>query len=198
MNATARTFLLLMGGMGLSLGAFTYIESIDGDLSDDYLAPTVLNVVVGDNILEGTLDGGTTDLDLFRLYVPVGLKITAIMLESASGGGDGGSFLGMQPGSTLSSAPSNTFGDYIGYGLLSSSSIGTDYLPVITVPTIAALPPFYGAESLESGDYAGWLNETGDSSTYRLNFVAVKVPEPSSLTLLTLSGFFLAQKRRRS
>jgi len=191
-------FIFAFGFSFSPLYALSHIEATDGDLSDDYLAPTIINITLGDNILEGGLDGGTTDLDLFRLSVPRGLEISAIILEAASGGGGGGSFLGLQPGSTLSSAPSNNFADFIGYGLIPASSVGTDYLPVITLPAISTLPPFYGAESLEAGDYAGWLNETGDSSTYRLNFVATQVPEPSSISLLTVSCLYLVCRKRRA
>lgn len=191
-----KLLLLSIGFSIASLDAFVHIESLDGDLSDDYTSPTVLNVTLGDNILDGSLLGSELDLDLFRLVVPAGLEITAINLVAASGGG-GGSFLGMQTGDQLSSPPSSSFPGFIGYALLPASGVGTNYLPNISPPPPYNFPPFYGASSLVEGTYAGWLNETGASSTYRLSFVAKAVPEPSSLTLIAVFGLFMLSKRQR-
>ena len=105
--------------------------------------------------------------------------------------------MGIQPGSQLSSAPSGSFSDPIGYSLIPASGVGTNYLPTITLAGVNLAPPFFGVNSLAEGSYAGWLNETGPASTYRLNFVATAVPEPSSLSMIALYGMFLLSKRRR-
>lgn len=191
--------LLLTFFIPASLSAFTYIESIDGDLSDSHTAPTVLVISAGNNILEGSLTGGGADRDLFRLDVPAGLEVTSIFLESFVGGGNA-SYLMMQPGNTLSSPPSSGFSDPVGFAAIGAGTVtaGTDLLPVITLPAIPSLAPFFGASSFTPGSYAGWLNETGPGSSYRLNFVtAAPVPEPGTAGLLLLGAGMLAARRKR-
>lgn len=179
---------------------FNYDEAISGDLSDAYLTPTPLSVGLGNNILTGSLSGGTNDLDLVELIVPQGLEVTAIRLLAFEGGLNG-SFLLMQPGSTLSAPPSNNFNSSanpIGFSILSPGGIGTDILPTITLPGISSLAPFFGAETLGAGSYAIWLNETGPASSYSLQFeVANTIPEPSSSLLTALAVLSLCSLRRR-
>ncbi|MGJ8725443.1 MAG: PEP-CTERM sorting domain-containing protein [Roseibacillus sp.] len=192
-------FFALSSG-GLLAQGFNYSEATSGDLSDDYLKPTVLVIGDGSNVLEGTLLGNTSDLDMFRLVVPAGLEITGIRVLSFSGGKDA-SYLLMMPGDQLSSPPSNSFSDAIGYTGISEGSVtsGGNILPVITLPGLTGLPPFFGVSTLQEGNYAGWLNETGAASNYILDFEAQAVPEPSAFTLLAIisSGMLFTRNRRR-
>jgi len=175
-----------------------YVESNDGDLSDNFNVPTILPVGLGDNFLQGTLTGGTNDLDLFRIVVPAGLEIFEIRLVEASGGG-AGSFLLIQPGDNLSSRPANNFSDPIGFSILASGAIGDDILPTLTLPGVVSLPPFFGQGTLTEGSYAGWLNETGAASTYTLNFrtQAVAIPEASTSLFCLTAMSFLCWRRRK-
>ena len=176
---------------------FNFDESTSGDLSDAYLAPTPLTVGLGNNILTGALSGGTNDLDLIELIVPEGLEVTGIRLLDFEGGLNG-SFLLVQPGSTLSAAPSNSFGDPIGFSILSPGGIGTDVLPTLILPGVSTLAPFFGVDTLTAGSYAIWLNETGAASTYSLQFeTASTIPEPSTTVLVALATLSLFSRRRR-
>ena len=197
--------MLFMVSSGILLGqSLNYDEAIDGDLSNDYTDPTELVVAAGDNFLRGTLTGGTQDLDLFRLVVPADLEVTGIILVEADGGGAGSFFL-LQPGDQLSAPPSNEFNtgvNPIGFSILSPAAMaeGSDILPTILLPGIPSLPPFFGQETLDEGNYAGWLNETGAPSEYVLNFQtrAVAVPEPSVGLLFLPAIALLVGQRRRS
>ena len=178
---------------------FFHDEATSGDLSDNYLSPTQLTVGLGNNILTGSLSGGTNDLDLFELIVPQGLEVTAIRLLDFEGG-LAGSFLIMQPGSTLSAPPANDFSDPVGFTILSPGGVGSDLLPTIALPGITSLAPFFGVDTLTEGSYAGWLNETGPSSTYSLQFEAsstTAVPEPSAALLASLAALGLCTRRQR-
>jgi len=109
----------------------------------------------------------------------------------------------MQPGDQLSEPPSNSNNraDPVGFSILSPAAMaqGSDLLPTIVLPGVPTLAPFFGQETLDEGTYAGWLNETGPSSDYILNFEtrAVTVPEPSSVILLGFAAIgFLGYRCR--
>jgi len=173
----------------------TYVESASNELSDNYLAPTPFTVEAGANTITGTLAGNGGDLDMVQLIVPAGLRVTGLFLEAFSGGNNG-SFLMMQPGATLSSPPSSTFADPVGFSILAPTGVGTDLLPSITFPSLPTLAPFYGASALEAGSYAVWLNETGAASSYTLRFEAVPEPSTGLLTIAALAA--LTSRRQRT
>lgn len=151
-------------------------ESVSGDLSDDYLNPNQFNFVNGSNEISGSLAGGSADLDLFSFTIPAGFELSEINVTDFSGGNNG-SFLLLQPGSTLSSEPNNSFPDPIGFSIFNATSVtsGANLLDAITVG-----PPFDFVPSLPSGEYAAWFNEIDFPSTYSVDFVVSAVPEPSS------------------
>ena len=176
--------------------AVTYLESVDGDLSDDYIDPTPIALDIGvNNFLGGTLGGGESDLDLFTLTIPVGSALTALHVVEFDGGGNG-SFIGLQPGNELSAnpVPSQQFPDPIGYAIIGADDAAVDEDVLDTITTGS---PFDGAASLPAGIYAGWLNETGAASSYRLQLVVAAIPEPASGVLLAIAGTFATLRRRR-
>ncbi|MEP4079904.1 PEP-CTERM sorting domain-containing protein [Haloferula sp.] len=175
--------------------AATYAENINGELSRIHTSPTSFGLDLGSNRLSGSLTGNGIDIDLFTLTVPADAAITEIRIIEFSGGGPSGSFLGFQPGSTLDAPPATAFaGGPIGYAIISPSNAAVD-ADVLGTITGGGLP-FSGATSLPTGQYAGWLNETGAGSTYTIDFVVSAVPEPSS-GLLGLIGMALAVTRRK-
>ena len=177
----------------LPASAVTWIESVDGDLSGDYLNPTPLVLGVGSNLLSGTLAGGETDLDLFTLVVAPGQEVAEIRVIEFSGGGTQGSFLGLQPGMMLSHSPipSSSFGGNIGFVIITPGQAATD---ADVLPNIAQFGPYAGSTSLPAGMHAGWLNENTSGSSYTLDFVVI--PEPGS-SLLALAGLSVLLFRRR-
>lgn len=188
--------LLLVHGFPAASAA-TYAESINGELSRNYLAPTGFGLELGSNRLSGVLTGGGADIDLFTLTVPSDAAITEIRIIEFTGGGPAGSFLGFQPGSRLDAMPETNFmGGPIGYAIISpaNAAVDADVLGTITFGL-----PFSGASSLPTGEYAGWLNETGARSTYTIDFVVSAVPEPSVglLGLIAVMGVVIHRKRSR-
>lgn len=188
----------LLSAIALSapLSGATYVESIDGELSNDFVDPTPLVMDLGSNLLTGGLAGGESDIDLFRFSVPLGHHLTAIRILGFTGGG-GGSFLGLQSGVELSSSPvpSASFPDPIGYAIISAADAAVDR---DVLPTITSGPPFNGVATLPTGNYVGWLNETGIASTYQIEFVIAAVPEPSVAfgVALGVGGLLLGRRRR--
>lgn len=171
-------------------------ESIAGDLADDYTTPTLLTAVLGENRVIGRLTGLDFDLDILTVTVGAGHQLSALRLVNYTTGTLGNlGFIGMQPGSNLSSPPSSSFSDPIGYVLYGTWAIGTDILPNMVVG-----PPFNLTNPLPSGQYAVWLNEVGPASTYEWSFEVTTIPEPSSI-MLWIGGFltpFFLRTRPRS
>ncbi len=167
-------------------------ETISGDLADDFSVPTQLHTVPGDNRVAGGLRGYDFDLDLFTLTVTEGYQLSGVSLISYSSGSLANqSFLGMQPGSRLSTFPNANFGDPIGYVLYGNWAVGQDVLP-----TIVRGRPFSDANPLPSGSYAVWLNETGEASRYEWSFQVTAIPEPRLLVSM-MGGLGLTLFRRR-
>lgn len=186
---------LLFAALSGPLSAATYVEAIDGELSNDFIEPTPVAMDLGSNLLTGGLAGGEIDIDLFRFSVPVGHQLAAIRILGFTGGG-GGSFLGIQPGVELSSSPvpSASFPDAIGYAIISAGDAAVDR---DVLPTITSGPPFNGVAALPAGNYVGWLNETGLASTYQIEFVIAAVPEPAVPASLALGLLGSLARRRR-
>lgn len=96
----------------LSLTALDYNEAVDGELSDDRLAPTVINLDNGSNFVTATSVAG--DKDFYTITIPEGGSLDALVLTAYESGNV--SFIGFQEGSTFSENP--TAADLLGYSLL--------------------------------------------------------------------------------
>lgn len=183
---------LLMGACApVALGAvMAFDESIQGDLSDDYLIPNVFQPDAGTFSLKGSVVNG--DRDLFTMNLTIGLSINSIKLISYSTDSDNPdnvSYFLSQPGSTLSAPPTSDFAQPIGYVGFGKWAENREVLRIMT-----AGPPYDYANSLGTGSYAFWINETGPLSSYEFRFTIV--PEPSiSILLLTASALLLRRKR---
>src|SRR5258705_7710265 len=102
MRCTAWLILIAsLSATRLASAAEIYNEATSGDLSNDRLAPTQLNVNLGSNTLTATSVSG--DREYFRFSVPAGKRLTAIVNVASNGTR---SFLGMQNGTTFTESPS--------------------------------------------------------------------------------------------
>lgn len=182
---------LLMGACApVALGAvMAFDESIQGDLSDDYLIPNVFQPDAGTFSLKGSVVNG--DRDLFTMNLTIGLSIISIKLISYSTDSenpDNVSYFLSQPGSTLSASPTSDFAQPIGYVGFGKWAENREVLRIMT-----AGPPYNYANSLGTGSYAFWINETGPMSGYEFRFTIV--PEPSTAALLAASFILFRRKR---
>lgn len=186
--------------------AFAYIESVNGDLSGNNLAPTQLgNATAGSNTVTGS--SGSVEADIFTFVVPTGFRLDTIVLTSFSSS-SANMFLSIDSGATYEFSIEEINNQInlpdlnlvLGSALIGTSpgvSVGDDILDNLG----SSAPLLLGAgftPPLPAGTYSVYIQETGAFSNYGLSFNVSAVPEPGCLTLfgcLPLSAFL---RRRRS
>lgn len=164
-------------------------ESVDGDLSNDGLAPTAFALTLGKNSLLATSVQG--DREYVALTIPVGMSLSKIILVSYDGL-DETAFIGVQAGAQFTEPPTGTdVANLLGWTHFGTGmgNVGLDILPDIGggPGAIGFTPP------LGEGTYTFWIQQTGTSpATYQFDFVVV--PAPGAAALL---GIALVRSRRR-
>jgi len=202
--------LAVLLGCGSALAA-DYTESIDGDLSNDRLAPTRLvlsyggpgaSSMLGANIITGTLGNtppGTIDRDYLNFRIPAGFVLSELRVGQQTTVGGGGSFIGLAAGTTMPVAPDAPDATgLLGWRVYQLSDRGTDILDNMQTAGNGAS----GFERpLVSGEYTLWLQELASGTfNYRFNLLLSPVPEASTLSLMAAGALcvVLAARRRRS
>lgn len=193
-----RTFALTLFATLLSAGAIQqchaqiiWDEGVNGDLSNNRLAPTNINLGFGVNGMIVTTS--SSDVDYVHVHLGSGMSVTQLNLVSWSGVDQRG-FMALQAGSTFTESTSNpNVANMLGYCHIgpAAGNLGKDLLPILASGAGAQgfTPPLAGS------DYTFWLNQTSfNAETYRLDFVVV--PEPSSLALV-IGAVSLTVRRKR-
>jgi hypothetical protein len=201
--------LALLAALALPLGsaqALTWDETINGDLSDDGTAPTLLGTLdPGSNLISGTMGslGGTgpLDPDVWNFTIDPGYYLTGINLvgySAQSGSLSNQSFMAIANGGSIDmNDPSNHLSNALwGYG---TDGFGNTYNNLLAL--LDAGPEFGGLGfngPLPAGNYTFWIQEGSDQINYNIDFVTspVPVPEPGSLLLLGVAGLWLLRRRR--
>jgi hypothetical protein len=182
-----------------------YSESTAGDLSNDGLAPTVIDFVLGNNFIEGWTgrdSSGAIDRDYFTFTLDPGQALEFIQVLTGTQS-IGLSFIGVQEGNQVTVSPSGPDATgLLGWYHYTSADVGTDILDNIGVPAAGSTgftPP------LGPGTYSFWIQEAspGERVHYAFNFFvgefSTAVPEPATwLTMLAGFGFAgMALRRSR-
>lgn len=198
MNITARLcglVLLACTSIHGVQASIIYDEALSGDLSDDNLAPTLLAISEGSNVVTGSTIASPLDRDIFSFSVAVGQQLVAIVLDTYVSDDDQ-SFFVVAEGSSIGSLVS--LPGFLGNALIGASAgamQGDDVLDDLGALTFPGSTGFVGA--LGAGTYTFWIQETTVGvPDYALDFqvTSVTVPLPSSLLLL-LSGVALLRKK---
>ena len=191
--SAAMVSLAALAALAASQGAnaaMVWDESINGDLSNDGLAPQALTLFPGSNQLVGsTGDGGQgVDRDYFTFTLTPGRTLSSIRLLGNTFVSGAFSFIGIQTGPQVTVQPSGAGGNLLlGWTHYSMNDIGTDILPAIT-----------SGGPLSPGTYSVWVQDTGGPATYGFDLGVTgvtPVPLPPSVllmasTLLGLGGIF--------
>lgn len=176
--------------------AASYTESVNGDFSNDRLAPTFLQLDYlpegnspGSNVITGTIgrNGGVVDLDYLTVNVPVGYQLSALRVGTVTTVGGSGSFIGLAAGGTMPVLPSatNALG-LLGYRIYRLDDRNTDILDDMAVP-LGGSSGF--APPLSAGDYTFWIQELATGTyTYSFDAVLTPVPGPAAAAWLLAAG----------
>jgi hypothetical protein len=186
--------IFLLAAVRPAAGALVYHEGIQGDLSNDRLAPTTLMLGNGDSTVIGAARSG--NIDYLSIVVPGGSQLDAILL-AAYVSSSTLSFIAIQAGPVFTEPPTGTdVGNLLGWTHFGPGQVGTDVLD-----DLAGGAGAIGFDRpLPSGTYTFWIQETGPMlSAYAFTFEVTQVPEPGSWALLLAGlGLVAAHARRRA
>jgi hypothetical protein len=182
---------------------FIYVESVNGDLSNDGLNPTLLVAGLGLNSITGTsvtpAPGATgRDFDYFTVTIPAGSLLDSIVLSNYFGANL--TFFGMMAGTPFTVPPTDPPVTIpprlLGWVHMTPDLIGSNLFPTMSSQTVPA-PVIGFTAPVPAGDYSFWIQEAGtDPANYSLNFNVSAVPELSTFALTNIVLILVAAGRR--
>jgi len=181
------TIVLVLTMFSVAQANTIYIESVNGELSNDGLTPTVILVNAGSNIISGTTGGSTAPdvRDYFTIFVPPNLELVSLIVLGGTQAGNVG-FLGLQSGSQVT-LPTNavTADGLLGWVHYVPTASDINVLPTMAIPANGSSG---FTTPLSSGNYAFWLQDSSPGTfQYSFNIVLSPVPELPTAAL-TLAG----------
>lgn len=157
-----------------------YEESMDGDLSDNHGAPTVIQLKGSMDTITACQKGVPRDIDYFTIEIPQDSALHEIELTNYSAADiNNRAFIGIQSGTVFSVDANNaTAADLLGGLTYGTPNVGNDILASMgtLVGSQGFMPP------LGNGKYTIWLNQTGDESCASLNFKMFEAPVNTDLS----------------
>lgn len=172
-------------------GVTVWDEVLDGDLSNDGLAPTSLTFAPGVSSIFGTTGASASgmDRDYFSFTVPTGAELTQVVLRAGSEFAGGSAFIALQVGPQVTVNPVTFEGRdaLMGFVHYNNDQIGSDILS------------YFSLSALPSGTYSVWIQELGNVVPYGLDMVVTTVvPLPAAAWLLAggLAGFAALRRRK--
>ncbi len=206
MRLLALAVLIVLGSLNAPAFAANYSELTDGELSNDRLSPTFLQLdylpvgnVFGSNVLDGATGRNATtsviDRDYLWINVPTDYVLSELRVGNQTQVGGGGSFIGVAGGRFMPvDASASTAAGLLGWRVYGTADRGTNILDDMAVAGNGA-SGFSG--TLGAGDYTFWVQELAPGTyPYRFNLLLTPVPVPAALWLFA-SGLGLLTVLRR-
>lgn len=171
-------------------------EAIDGDLSEDYLNPTQLEVKgVNNHVVFTSIDlPGDPDREYFTFTIDAGYELSAVILDVFNTNPEFNlGFIAIASGSQFPTPPSAPDpAEMLGYALIGTPDVGNDILQLMGEGSGAQ--GFTGP--LGAGSYSIWAQETSISlDEWDVNFIVTEVPAPGVLALFGLATVALRGRR---
>ena len=176
-------------------------EAVNGDFSNNGLAPNFVFLQEGISIIKGTsgraVIDGPVDTDYFTITIPEGFTLDSMeILPGTLSVGDG-SFIALMVGPQFTVPPDTQSAQgMLGWSLFGDGNIGSDVLLFMAAPSFGSS----GYDTpLPAGQYSFWVQETGVGvATYVFAVQVTAVPEPATaLTLLAGLGLLAGALKRR-
>lgn len=191
--------LILCGFMNTSTAiAASWNETLQGDLSNDGLAPSTLALDLGVNSVKGSYSGVAPERDYLAVTVPTGMQLSSLLIGEGFIQDDARSFIGVQAGATMTVSPtSGSSSGLLGFTHV-QPSLGVNILPDIGNTAAFGAIGFNG--SLNAGTYTFWMQDTSGRGSFSYNFILTAVPEPESYAMLLaglgLMGLVAARRQK--
>lgn len=203
MNCRFLLILLIAATLPFSgARALNWVETLDGDLSNDGDFPTFVLLTEGSNLFEGTmgsLDNGVTiDADVWSFTIAAGYYLTGISLVAYNAPAPNiDSFMALDDAGTINMTDPS---QHLSNGLWTEEfdGFGNTYTDLMAI--LDAGPQFGGTGfngPLGPGTYTFWIQEGSDQVNYTINMTVTAVPEPGSMILMVLAGAGAMMRRRR-
>jgi hypothetical protein len=159
-----------------------YDEALNGDLSGLYTNPTALSLAPGTNSLRASSVEG--DLEYVRIDLPANHLLSELVLSSYVSE-DLTSFIALQSGGAFT-FPANqaslNINNMLGFGHFGPENV--DLFSLI------------GVAPLTGPTYTFWIQQTGNETSYQIDFIVTPVPEPATWLLLGMTVLAGASTRR--
>jgi len=194
--------LLLAVPIGTALyGQANYLESVSGDLSNNNLAPTLLNFDVGINYVQGRMGRpgtGAIDRDIFSFTLGANERLTGfdVLTFAPVTSANVGSFLALSGSGTISTANAS---DHLSNALVTGPGGILETLAAGAYSDTVGQPSLGDgfAAPLGEGTYTVWFQELSSFVDYRLALTVSAVPEPSTYAMIGASLLVLLCARKR-
>ena len=162
--------ILLLVALAVPVSAANHNEGIDGDISSDPNAPTLLILAVGSNTVTGTTDNltGTVDRDYVTFNVPPGHVLTGLTLISFAP--NNLAFASFNAGNTSFVPSGATAASFLAGIHVDGSMVAGNLMTFFVSSSVTgnSLP----APNLGPGDYTFLMQQTSPLTTsYSLDFI---------------------------
>jgi hypothetical protein len=154
-------------------GAVIWDESVNGNLSNNRMAPTSLTFKPGINTVAGSLTGGFGDgkyYDYFKVAVPAGFALTGFTVNSVTSLNSGAMLMGIAGGNTFPSDQNgNNVSAILGFAVVGPSSAGAEIFPTLATPNYQGYGNIGFTNYLGAGTYSVWIQDWDTPATYQVS-----------------------------